>query len=208
MTGNRIWIVVTVFAIAAILGLGWLLGASPKLAEADLALEQQRSVETQNLIHEATLVNLREQFENIDEIEGELAELREEIPEAPELEAFIDSVNATAVETGVAIVRIAAAEAVTFGGAAEGETVVGSESFMIHMTIDVVGPPAAVVAFSERLQLGTRVFFVPTFSFDAVAGTGMVTGYLYVLPDPRDAESADEATEEAEADDATEGEAP
>ncbi len=118
MTGNRIWIFVAIVAIVAIVALGWILGVSPKLAEADVAVAQQQDVDAQNATQEAALVTLRKQFTNLKTIKAELTDLQTEIPSAPGLEAFLDALKALAETTGVTLVNIAVEEATSYGGAA------------------------------------------------------------------------------------------
>lgn len=115
MTENRIWTLGAVLVILGIIGLGWLLGVSPKLAEAEAATEAKVLVDQQNEEHAATLVLLREQFEHLDELESELEGLREELPSEADVEGFIEYATGVAAQAGVVISTITALEPSVYG---------------------------------------------------------------------------------------------
>jgi Tfp pilus assembly protein PilO len=184
MNGNRIWMIGTALAIVGVLALGWLLGVSPKLSEADLADEQRLSVELQNATQEAALLKLRDQFDRLPELEEELAALRKELPESHEIDSFIDSIWDATVQSGAVFTTVEAAEAMPMATVEATETAAtdGSGSFTIQMTISVGGSFEQVVAFSRLMQEGRRTFFAPTFTSDDSGAT--LTGYLFVVRGP------------------------
>lgn len=208
MTGNRIWMMGAALAIIGIVALGWFLGAAPQLARADAANQQRADVEAQNAVQEAALVSLREQFERLPELEAELAALRGELPDSHQIDTFIDSVAAASKRAGVAIASITAAEASAMGGAdreaggsaeTSTEASTGGQVYTIQLAIQVDGTIEEVTAFSRMMQQGKRLFFAPSFTFST--GKGTLTGYLFVVTDPR----ASAPAGDAEADAATEG---
>jgi Tfp pilus assembly protein PilO len=115
MSANRIWVFGAAVVILAIVVLGWMLGISPKLAEADAASGDREAVEQQNDQQEAVLVVLREQFENLDDLKRQLKELQGELPDAPKVESFIEYATGVADSSGVVISNIKADEPVAYG---------------------------------------------------------------------------------------------
>lgn len=188
MTKNRIWIAGAAIVILAIVGLGWMLGISPKLAEADAAAAVRENVESQNAVLEAANAVLREQFENLDELEAELEELQAELPDKPEVEAFIAYINEEALKAGVTITNIAMVEPSTYGTTEDGESAAPAEDaseappaegeseapapegqaeaasslstwlFSVGLGVTVQGFPEQVMAFSKGLQNSERLF--------------------------------------------------
>ncbi len=193
MKGNRLWALGSFAAIAVIVVLGWVLGLSPKLAEADMAIAQQQTVDQQNLIQEAALVTLREQNDNIDELTADLEDLHKQVPATQEVDVFIDSAQRAAAAAGVVIMRLVAAEAGEYGAAPVGEgqpvpeagPVEGTPAppglYTIALDIEVKGTPEAVIRFSELMQLGERIYFLPTFSYTPDSTSGVLNGFLSVM---------------------------
>lgn len=231
MTRTRVWIAGAVVVILTIAGLGWTLGVSPMLAEADAAAQTRSTVETQNTVLAAANEVLREQFENIDELETELAELRTQLPEGPEVESFIDYINEEAIKGGVIVSTIEVVEPSTYGadgeeGAppaepttppAEGETPapaaagqaaaatqIGAMLYSVGITVTVQGSEEQVMAFARGLQDSDRLFFGKSVTFTSGSVSelgGAIRGHLFVL----DLMDPEEETAEGE-DEATEDE--
>jgi hypothetical protein len=116
MTANRIWIFAAALGIVGIVALGWLLGISPKLAEADAAAASQVGVDQQNAEQEAALVVLRDQYEHLDDLKKQVTDLRKQIPDHPEVEGFIEYATGVAASSGVVISTITALEPTLYGG--------------------------------------------------------------------------------------------
>jgi hypothetical protein len=191
--GNRLWALGSFAAIAVIVVLGWVLGLSPKLAEADMAIAQQQTVDQQNAIQEAALVTLREQNDSIGELEKDLEELREHIPESQQVDEFVDSAQLAATSAGVVILRVVAAEGGEYGAAPVGEGQPAPEAgpiegapaptglYTIAVDVEVKGTPEAVIRFSELMQLGKRIYLVAAFSYSPDSTSGLLNGYLSVM---------------------------
>ncbi|MEP6480276.1 MAG: hypothetical protein ABJB03_12835 [Rhodoglobus sp.] len=226
MTGNRIWLFGAVIATIAVIALGWLLGVSPKLTEAQSALDQKTGVDAQNAAQEAALVTLRDQFKHLKDLKKDLAVLQLEVPSSPDMDAFLDQVQATASAAGVVVSKVLAAEASNFAAAADGSvpaptpdpsstatpaptdatttvapaangaptiavapsSALASKLFTVAITINVTGDFANLLNFEKAMQVGKRLFLATGFDFTnsatAGAGTGSITGYLFIVRDP------------------------
>lgn len=197
MKGNRLWLLGAVAAIAAVVLLGWVLGISPKLAEASTAAAQQAAVDAQNVAQKAQLEVLREQYSNLDTLEADLEKLRLAVPDSPEVDQWIDSIQAAAVASGVVLRSVTAAEPGVYGVALDAGAPPAPEGAIpppgatapdnvvtIGVIVEVNGPPDAVIRFSRLAQLGTRIFVAPVFNYSPADSLGTLNGFIYVITDP------------------------
>ena len=213
MNVNRLSIIVGTLLIIVIVAMGWTLGISPKLAEADATVAQQRTVETENAAQEAELVVLRKLFSNLELLRTEYGALQNGIPAATGGENFIDQLKAAADGAGVTITSVTVGEPAGYlplgaeeGSSAEpesapeagatspdtdsttapaGATLVG-KLFTVELTVSVAGPSAAVFSFIGAMQEGSRLFVANgvQYTADGAAESGTVTGYILVVNDP------------------------
>lgn len=200
MRGNRLWVLGTVAVIAIIVVIGWLLGISPRLAEADAAAREQQSVDTINAAQAAEIATLKEQQADLDDLRDDLDELRSAIPDAVLADDFIDQVAAAAATSGVSVTRIQFESPGPWGAAAapEGAPTPTSEPgadsppvptaadgvYTVAVTLEVVGFSVQVGHFSQLLQEGDRLFLLPSLSYEVEKLTGTLNGYLFVIRDP------------------------
>ena len=215
MKGNRLWLLGTIAAVAVIVVLGWFLGVSPKLAGAEQATAEQLTVDQGNTIQQAEIDDLRQKDEDIDELRGAVEVLRKGIPESVLAEDFIDEIAADAIASGVTLKRITLSEPAPWGvelDSAEGSSSAEDEGsaappaavaadgvLTVSVTVEVTGPPEAVIAFSRLAQLADRLYLVDNFSFVGEPDLfSTLTGYLFVYVDPNAPLPADESTEEGE----------
>ncbi|KFF58246.1 hypothetical protein JF66_19960 [Cryobacterium sp. MLB-32] len=103
MDKNRLWVIGAVLVIGAIVVLGWLLGISPKLSEVSAHESERDSTLVQNAAYEAQIVTLKQQFEQITELKGDLATIQEAVPTAAEIPALIAELNSVAAESQVVL---------------------------------------------------------------------------------------------------------
>lgn len=200
---NRLWAVGAAVVVVAVLLMGWFLGASPRFTEINDNDTLRDAAEATNIIQEANLARIKEQFENLDELKAELAEMQQAVPAKNSLSTFLGQLNEIEAAAAVSITNITATDAVPFELAlsptavvppVEGETPVAptqtlpSEEFVIiNIGLTVRGGQAELLNFVDSLQLGTRLFLItglvingnPTDGYSAV-----IEGYVYVLIDP------------------------
>jgi hypothetical protein len=196
VNATRIFGLVTAIAIAAILGLGWLLGLSPLLTAAAQAEDERALVEQNNLAQQATLAAMKADFERLDEIEAQIEAFRVAIPNEVDSDVIYDYLSR--IQGGVPMVEmITTGEAVPYGqvdgapdeGADPSQAPVGVAQFdglyTVPVTIDFVkGTPAeAIIAFAGAMQNAPRIFLVTAITrpvgSDGSAGT--ITAYMFVL---------------------------
>jgi len=197
MNANRIFAIGTAVAIAAILGLGWLVGLSPLLASAALADQERVVVEQGNQAQQATLASMKADFERLDEIETDLNALRVAIPgevDSDVIYAYLGRIQAgvpTRVET------IVIGEVTPYGVSADAPDAVPGEAGetagvaqfegLYTVPVTITFPRGTVVpeiiAFAGAMQNGPRIFLVTAItrpaSSDGSAGT--ITAYMFVM---------------------------
>jgi Tfp pilus assembly protein PilO len=100
---NRLWVIGILLVIGAVVGLGWLLGISPKLSEVRLAQADRDTTLAQNSAYELQVIALKKQFEKIDELTDELAAIQLAVPSSGEIPALIDELNSIAASSQVVI---------------------------------------------------------------------------------------------------------
>jgi Tfp pilus assembly protein PilO len=207
---NRIWVFGAVLVSIVIIVLGWFLGISPKLAEADVASSERANVDAQNVAQEAAIGLLKEQFADLDKVKAELKKLQESIPNSTSADTFIDSVAAAAVSNGVILDSVTPLEGAAYGGSVDptaaadptavqpadpSVTVPNTASttldasltgrfYTVGVSIEVLGGADQMYAFADTLQKNNRLFLVTdvTFSTDGEPG-GKITGFFFVVTD-------------------------
>jgi len=209
-SGNGIWVAGSAILAVAIVVLGWFLGVSPRLTDADTARQAVEAAKAQNQIHEAELEALRTRFADIDSIRAEAADLAAAVPAVDNLAAFIreltqqaerSSLSIDGVTTGDPVAYVPPVETSVDGAPAPDPTAApapinSTNFFLIPITISVSGKYSDVLQFSSELQSGTRLFFesgvaatkpVATDGADDTA-TGQysatIDGLVFVLIDP------------------------
>lgn len=222
MKGNRLWVLGTVAAVAAIVLIGWLLGISPRLAEAAAAGLERQNVDALNAAQAAEIATLREQSETFGELEEELDELRTSIPDEALSDAFIDEVASAAAAAGVTVASVTFSEPGPWGvsaapeGAPVAESEPGAESppfptapegvYTMSVSVTLRGEPGQVAMAALRLQMGERVFVITDFVYDADNDLeGTLSGYLLIIRDPNAPPPASDDSAEDSAGDSADG---
>lgn len=146
MNATRIWVVATVvLSIGLLLG-GWFIGVQPKFTEAGTAELQRVNAVALNQANEVTLADLKKQFESLDTIQDDLADVQKAIPyrlDAPEL---IVQLNALAGATGVGVTEIKIDEPRAYGAPAPIAAPVAETPAPDDTEETEEAPPAPVVA--------------------------------------------------------------
>jgi Tfp pilus assembly protein PilO len=203
---NRFWLVIAGVLGVAILAIGWFIGVSPKLDEMNAANEQRASVEAQNKLHEAKLVELKKEFAQLETLKADLAEAQLSLPPGDELSSFLGELHRLEASSGVVLKTFSAGDGQAYV-AAPGTTsvspLVTADNFIaIPITLTVDGSRPQVIQFLNDLQYGKRLFLVIKLSIaqstaavavspdakDAppveTAYEGNISGFVYVLVDP------------------------
>lgn len=93
MPKTRLWIILSVLVCAAIVAMGWFLGASPQLTAAGESNLQRANVEAQNASQRLLIADLKAKFENIDVIRGDVLALRDEVPSVVAMTDLINQID-------------------------------------------------------------------------------------------------------------------
>ena len=121
MNNNRLISLGLVAGSLAILLLGWFLGVSPILDQAAAANSQRDTAAASNVALEARTAALKDQFDNLSELEDELGPLSASVPFDGDVSAFLDRINALGDQIGVSLdsLTVGSAEVVTAGEAVD-----------------------------------------------------------------------------------------
>lgn len=218
---NRIWVIGTVIVIVAVAAMGWFLGISPVLDTVNSNDAQRQTVETQNLAQERNLAAIKKEFQNIDKLKSQLADLRIVIPDSDDLSTFIGQLHQLEASSSVVLNSISTGDGRVFAApetqgnatTAEGASdsaedpsiaAVSKGNFVVvPIELRVTGAHAQVMDFIDALQKGPRLFLVTdlTVAEDTAGGdvySGSISGYVYVLLDNGGAPGADASTTPAD----------
>ena len=197
---NRLWAIGASFVIVAVLLMGWFLGAAPRFAEiADNDL-QREAAEAQNLIQEANLARIKDDFERIEELRAELAAMQLAIPSTNSLSTFIGELNKLEAQSKVEITNLTTTDATPFelavpeaevppvaeeggeGGtpaapvtpepAAPASLLSPDEFVLIKVSLEVTGSQAEVLNFVNALQGASRLYLVTALTLAGNAQEG------------------------------------
>lgn len=211
MTRTRLIAIGAIVLMIGIPLLTWFLAIQPQLQQANTANSERSQVETINRAHEATLVELRDLDENLDELEVELADLSQMVPGDAAISTLLGQLDALAEEAGVAIVSIRAelpeyfapdgkkpqppkTPSQTAGGSAETAvtddvaTIGDTGMITLPIKIEVLGDRDATLKFTQLAQHGTRLYLVTDMEIVTAPDDGTNTileGLVFVLLDRR-----------------------
>jgi Tfp pilus assembly protein PilO len=197
MSTNRILAIVSALAVVAILGLGWFLGVSPLLAGAAQAGEETAAVQQANQAQEARVAVMRDQFDNLADLEDELQDLRLSVPGELDSDTILAYLAGIQRGAEVPIESIVIGEAVPYGQTAGVVVEEGTQSatpaaapdgvYSVPVTITFgKGVPAStILAFAGALQNGPRLFLVTAVTRPAGSDdtSGTITAYMFVVAD-------------------------
>jgi hypothetical protein len=197
MNGMRIWTLVTVVLIAAILGLGWLLGVSPLLAQAATSDGERANVELTNTAQEATLALMKSQNEQIDSMLAELELLNASIPGEVDSDTVYKLLSNYQAESGAVPTLISLGEAVQYGIPVDAEVTTAGEApqsgdvpqgalatslYTVSVTISFDGTELDdLMSYVAALQQGPRLFLVTSATRAPESAT--ITAYMFVIYD-------------------------
>lgn len=114
MDKTKIWVLASTIIVVGIVALGWFAGVEPQLAAKASTDEQILSVQAQNQVTELTNARLKEDFESIDALKGELTGLRGSIPAAGRLPDFLTQLDNLAAASRTKVTSLTVAEAVAY----------------------------------------------------------------------------------------------
>lgn len=93
MNPRRIATLAIVLATLGVVALGWFVGASPLLNQANLASDELAAVQAENVRQQQRLDTLREQYQNLPALLSALQEAEGSIPRDADIEGFIEQLG-------------------------------------------------------------------------------------------------------------------
>jgi len=100
-----------VMLIGAIVVLGWGLGISPKLNEASATGAEWETTIAENALHEAQIVTLKKQFEQVAGLRADLSDIQQAVPGSAQMPALVAQFDSAAVGSGVVIADFTTSDA-------------------------------------------------------------------------------------------------
>jgi Tfp pilus assembly protein PilO len=198
---SRMWAIISVLLVGAIVAGGWFLAASPLLTAKGDADVQLAATQQTNRQHVETLKALQAASEDLPELLARAKELESAIPSGLESSPLITAINNLAVATGVTVTAIRIDDGVSYQApvedvAQEGAPnpltdarITGENFVLVPISIEVMGPLSNVLAFIHGIQNGERLVLVTKLDTaadgeGAATYTSTLSGTTYVLVRP------------------------
>ena len=168
MNTNRLWTLGALLVIGVVLVATYFVGVSPQLAAVSAANEETEGVAGQNVVAEATLTKLKDQFEGIDALRTDLKNAQVVVPPALDQALLIGQIGDTAKSNDVDVLSIAFTEPTPFIEATSDDvelsaalSKVNPQNFLVvPVDIAVTGKYSDVMNFVDDLQNGDRLLLV------------------------------------------------
>ena len=118
MNATRLWVIGAIVVAAGLLAIGWFAGVQPNLTEAAKTEMARLDAVEVNAMNELALGELKQQFEDLDELEDELADLQVAVPLGLDAPGLYREVMANAAALGVSVTELAIGEPRAYGALA------------------------------------------------------------------------------------------
>ena len=155
MTITRKYTLIAIVLAAAVFAAGWFALVNPKRSEAADLKEQTVAAEQQNATLQSQIKQLEAQAADLPAQQARLAEIRTQVPEAPQLPALIRSLTDVADKSGVTLVSLTREEPTpVVEAAATAETTTtttGEEGSTAAEDVTATGSEATAAESSEAL---------------------------------------------------------
>jgi Tfp pilus assembly protein PilO len=218
MSGGRIWLVVGGIVGAIVIGVGWLMGASPLFTQASLADTQRASVDATNAQLELTLENMKKLDAEKEQLLEQLEVLHETVPAVPNIEDYLDWIARAATATSVSLsnVQVGKPELVTIAeeSSAPFSPGLAQNLYLMEVNLNIGGDASQMTAFLEMLQTDGRLQLLTQAQLGFGSSlSGTIKGHIFVVHDPTSgslaagADPAEAGAEQGEPGDAPAGDA-
>lgn len=210
--GTRVWGLITVVVVIALVAGGYFLGVSPFLAQQDQADSARQDAADANDALEAEIASLRAADKNLDQYEALAADYEALVPRTVESQRFIRTLDGLAAANGVTISEITIDSFLQYSAPAGGGDAVDElapppytnakitdKNFVIvPFGITVEGGWAESLAFVNQLQFGDRLILYTSIEQETTdtAYSTVIEGYMYVLIHPGDPVPGQEIVEQ------------
>jgi len=192
LNGGRIWLLIGGIVGAGIIALGWLVAASPLFAQADLADAQRADVEAVNLAEATKLAEMKALDSRKDELLDEYDTLKESVPATHDLEGYFDWVATASTTAGVTLGVATVTDVSPYEDDPDSiGTVVLDPEFqkslrVVSVSIAIGGNADQMSDFLHLLQTDGRLQLITKTSLKlGTQLTGAITGYIFVIDDPK-----------------------
>lgn len=200
--GTRVWGLITVVVVLALVAGGYFLGVSPFLTQQAQAESARRDAEAENDGLQSQIAALQAAEKNIDAYQELAADYDALVPRTVESQRFIRSLDALASQNGVTISEIKIDSFLSYGApAADANSTdelapppytnakISDKNFVIvPFSVTVEGGWGESLAFINQLQFGDRLVLYTSIEQETTdtAYSTVIDGYMYVLIHPGD----------------------
>jgi type IV pilus assembly protein PilO len=206
MTVMRKWSLLTGFLVIAVVAAGWFLLVSPKRAATTDQKTQKATQDRTNSELQTQISVLKEQFANLPKQQAQLAAIRQQLPDNPQLPKLVRDLSADAKASGAFLAEIAPGLPVALSptalaaGAPAAPVVTAAKPtvaatttalFQVPLTLKLTGDYYELEQYISGLEQMRRAFLVTGLSVDLNQDVNTpgslsmtVTGRVFVVATP------------------------
>lgn len=215
MKNGRMWLLAGGLLSLGAVAIAWFLGASPLLAQASANEAQIAQIQSQNDAQMVEIAQMKQQFENIDELRDQLDELQLSVPGFPATASYFDEIAAKAGAAGVSLQTVTVEGAQPYGAMGSTESseptdgatdpagvTTGSQGqipaplvpsaalaedlYVLTVKFEIDADQNQLAAFLSALQGDGRLLLVTEVTSSfGTSQRSSITGYIFVVHDPR-----------------------
>ena len=197
--GTRVWGLITVVVVAALVAGGYFLGVSPLLSQRASAETARQAALAQNQGLQNEIARLEAARGNLDEYQALAASYEQLVPDTVDSQRFIRSLDSLAGANGVTIQEISIQQFLPYVPPENSDEysedapppftdgrITGDNFVIVPFSITVTGGWAESLNFVHQLQFGDRLVLLTTIDQSVSDGTYSTTvaAYMYVLVKP------------------------
>lgn len=199
--GTRVWGLITVVVVIALVAGGYFLGVAPLLEQRAQAEAARQAAATQNQALEAEIARLDKASKDLDKYQALVADFEKLVPTSVQSQRFIRTLDALAAANGVTVTRIGIDQFVPYQApgvdpSAEvneaapppyTDSRITDENFVIvPFSLTIEGGWRESMNFVRQLQFGDRLVLFTKIdqSIKDAAYSTEISAYMYVLVKP------------------------
>ncbi len=209
--GTRVWGLITVVVVIALVAGGYFVGVSPLLQQRAQAETARQAAADQNRLLEAEISRLEKASKDLDKYQELVTDFEQLVPTSVQSQRFIRTLDALAAANGVTITRIGIDNFIPYQAPVADPSVevneaapppysdsrITDENFVIvPFSLTVEGGWLESMNFVRQLQLGDRLVLLTKIdqSIKDASYSTEISAYMYVLVKPGSKLPAEETT--------------
>jgi len=192
---ERPWLVAGALSAVVLTGAAWFTLIGPEFANASTVRSQIGDVQTQNSVLQSKTAKLRQQSEQLPELQSELTQKLNQLPTDAQFSGLTAQINQQAAEAGVTLSGLSFTTPTAVSGNATANA--AGQTFAISLTIQAAGSLPALQKFLHQVQaVGPRAALVSSVSISQSASIYTLSATMNVFTTPLSQAQSDQLQSE------------